>query len=104
MINRTHGRRKPLLKMEKETFMETESPTIALHDIYSVSFCAYKGIEVSFTKQGNRVIFHLPDAPNTYKILSEFNNNPTLPLLDYITFLKQIRARMIGLRSEGVRT
>ena len=79
--------------------MDTEPHTIPLHDIYSVAYCSYKGIEVYFTKQDSRVIFHLPDTPDTYKALSEFNNNPELPLLDYITHLKRLRAMMISLRS-----
>ena len=33
--------------MEKEACMETESPTIAYHDIYPVAYCSYKGIEVN---------------------------------------------------------
>jgi hypothetical protein len=78
--------------------MEDKSPTIPLHDIYQASFCSYRGIEVTFSKQDRRVIFHLPDTPGTYRTLAEFNNNPVLPLLDYITHLKRIRAVMIGMR------
>jgi len=78
--------------------MEKESPTIAQHDIYSVAYCAYKGIMVTLTKQDRRVIFHLPDNPDTYQLLAEFNNNPKLPLLDYIAYLRKLRAQMINLR------
>jgi hypothetical protein len=86
------------VNMEKESDMETEFPSIAQHDIYSVAYCAYKGIMVTLTKQDRRVIFNLPDTLDTYKALSEFNNNPELPLLDYITHLKRLRAMMINLR------
>jgi len=78
--------------------MKNESPTLPLHDIYQASFCAYKGIDVTFTKQDRRVIFQLPDTPGTYRALVEYNNNPTLPLLDFLTHLKRIRAVMIGMR------
>jgi hypothetical protein len=78
--------------------MEKESPTIAQHDIYGVTYCAYKGIKVTLTKQDRRVIFNLPDTPDTYKALSEFNNNPKLRLLDYLTHLRKLRAQMISLR------
>lgn len=86
------------MKMEKEACMETESSTIPLHDIYQAAYCSYKGIEVTFTKKDSRVIFHLPDTPGTYLILSEFNANPILPLLDYVTHLKRLRAIMISMR------
>lgn len=78
--------------------MEMESPTLAIHDIYQTAYCSYRGIEVTLTKQDRRVIFNLPDTPATYRILSEFNNNPEMPLLDYITHLKRLRAMMISLR------
>lgn len=78
--------------------MDTGLPTIPLHDIYGVAYCAFKGIDVTLTKQGSRVIFHIPDTPGTYRTLSEFNNNPNLPLLDYLTHLRKLRAQMINLR------
>lgn len=78
--------------------METESPTIPIHDIYATAYCSYKGIEVNLSKQDRRVIFHLPDTAGTYRTLSEFNNNPALPLLDYVTHLKRLRAMMISMR------
>jgi hypothetical protein len=78
--------------------MDMESSTIPIHDIYQAAYGSYKGIEVKFSKQDRRVIFHIPDTPGTYRILSEFNNNPELPLLDYITHLKRLRAVMISMR------
>ena len=73
-------------------------PTIPLHDIYQATYCSYQGIEVNLTKRDRRVIFNLPDTPATFRALSDFNNNPTLPLLDYITHLKRLRALMISMR------
>jgi len=84
--------------MEKDTDMDMKSPSIPLHDIYQAAYCSYKGIEVKLTKHDRRVIFHLPDTPATYRTLSEFNNNPDLPLLDFITHLKRLRAMMISMR------
>ena len=71
---------------------------LAFHDIYCVAFADLKGIPIKLTREGNRVIFLLPDEPNTYRVLGEFNNKPSLPLLDFVTHLKKIRAQMIALR------
>ena len=71
---------------------------LAFHDIYYVAFADLKGIPIKLTREGNRVIFLLPDEPNTYRVLGEFNNNPSLQLLDFVTHLKKIRAQMIALR------
>jgi len=78
--------------------MATESPIIPIHDIYQTAYSSYKGIEVRLSKQESRVVFLLPDTPATYRTFSEFNNNPKLPLLDYLTHLRKLRAQMINLR------
>lgn len=95
MINRTLVKCSQMNTV-KETYMEY--PTIPLHDIYQAAYVSYKGIEVNLTKQNRRVIFLLPDTPDTYRIMSEFNNNPELPLLNYLTYLRKLRAQMINLR------
>jgi len=78
--------------------MDMETNTILLHDIYQTAYCDYKGIQPTLIKQDRRVIFLLPDTPGTYQIITEFNNNPRVPLLDYLTHLKKLRAQMISLR------
>lgn len=71
---------------------------LAFHDIYSVAYADFKGVPVEMRKDGNRVVFLLPDDPGTYRALGEFNNNPTLPVLDFVTHLKKIRSQMISMR------
>lgn len=72
--------------------------TIPIHDIYQTAYCDYKKIPPALIKQDRRVIFLLPDMPETYQIIAEFNNNPRVPLLDYLTHLRKLRAQMINLR------
>jgi len=81
-----------------ERRMDMESNTIPLHDIYQTAYGDYKGIKPTLIKQDRRVIFLLPDIPETYRIITEFNGNPNVPLLDYLTHLKKLRAQMISLR------
>lgn len=73
-------------------------PTIQSHDIYTAAYADFKGIPLELIKERQRVIFLLPDCPNTYRVFNEFNNNPRVPLLDFLTHLKKIRARMISMR------
>ena len=69
-----------------------------LHDIYAVTFLDYKGHEPVLVREGRRVTFFVPDEPAIYQLLGEFNGNPEIPLLDYLTHLKKIRAQMISVR------
>jgi hypothetical protein len=78
--------------------MKREPTTIQNHDIYSSAYADYKGIPPDLVRENRRVIFLLPDSPRTYQILNEFNNNPKIPLLDFLTHLKKLRAQMISLR------
>jgi hypothetical protein len=71
---------------------------LAYHDVYTIAYADLKGIPIKMIKEDRRVIFLLPDEPKTYQVLGEFNSNPSLPLLNYITHLKKIRAQMIVLQ------
>jgi hypothetical protein len=73
--------------------------TIQTHDIYNAAYADYKGTPPTLIKENRRVIFLLPDTQNTYRVLNEFNNNPQIPLLDYLTHLKKLRAQMVSMRS-----
>ena len=82
--------------MEKNMgILKTKSATIQIHDIYSAAYAAYKGVEPKLVKHDRHVVFLLPDKPHTYHILSEFNGNPKLPLLEYLSHLRKLRAQMI---------
>jgi len=45
---------------------------LAYHDVYSVAYADLKGIPIRMIREDRRVIFLLPDEPNTYQVLGEF--------------------------------
>jgi hypothetical protein len=98
MLSKGRGQQDCSFFITKGRRMDMESNKIPLHDIYSVAYCSYKGANITLSKEERRVIFHIPDIPSTYRLLAEFNNNPNLPLLDYLTHLRKLRAQMINLR------
>jgi hypothetical protein len=58
------------------------------------------GIEIDFRlAPTGRVIFILPGKKETHDLMTQFNSNPQVPLLDYVQSLRKIRARMIAMRS-----
>ncbi len=55
------------------------------------------------TRQGNRVVFEVAADDATYRLLNEYQDNPSVPLLDIVGCLRRVRARMLDLR-DGKKT
>lgn len=73
---------------------------IETHDIYIAAYSDHKGINVDFRlAPTGRVVFLLPGRKEVHELISEFNTNPQVSLLDYVQSLRKIRARMIAMRS-----
>ncbi|MBA4416489.1 MAG: hypothetical protein C0392_01055 [Syntrophus sp. (in: bacteria)] len=71
---------------------------ITLYDIHDVAFLKLKGIEIGLVLQGTRVLFEAPDTEEVKKLLQAFNENPPVPILNFIRTLKRLRAQMLDLR------
>lgn len=71
---------------------------LPLYDIHQVSWLDYKGIQSTQSNQAGRVVFEVPATEETYRLLREYQDNPTIPLLDFIRSLRRTRARMLEAR------
>lgn len=69
-----------------------------LHDIYLASFLKYRGIELTFIKQGSRVVFEVPATDGTYRAMAAYQTNPTIPVLDLVQVLRRVRGQMLDAR------
>lgn len=69
-----------------------------LYDIYQTSWLHFNGIEITLSKEGNRVIFEVPASEETYQLLKEYETNLQIRLLDMVGSLRRMRARMLDLR------
>jgi len=78
--------------------MEYNNNFLPLNDIYEVSWLHYNGIEANEVKQGGRVVFEVPAIEETYRLLREYQEGPTVPLLDFVRALRRVRARMLDVR------
>lgn len=58
----------------------------------------FKGTPSILTKQGSRVVFEVPAIDVTYELLRGYQDNPSIPLLDYVAVLRRLRARMLEAR------
>ena len=71
---------------------------LPLYDIHQSAFLELKGIPPVLTKQGTRIVFEFPSTAGTYELLRKYQDNPSVPLLDYVSVLRRLRARMLEAR------
>lgn len=71
-------------------------------DIYLAGYLEYRGIPAELEQQGTRVIFTFPQSDELYKLTSAFNSNDSIPVTDYVSSIRTLRARMFSSREHGV--
>lgn len=71
---------------------------LPLFDIHQAGYIELRGTPAFLTKQGTRVVFEFPSTARTYELLREYQDNPLIPLLDYVAVLRRLRARMLEAR------
>jgi hypothetical protein len=78
--------------------MKSVPDIIPILDINLAAFLVLNGIHPKLTKQGSRVIFEFPGTSETYKIMEQYNRNPAVPVLDFVSALRRTRSQMLSLR------
>lgn len=71
---------------------------IPIYDIHLAAFLSLNNIPPSFVKSGTRVIFHFNATREVNNLLDLYNQNPTVPLLDFVSHLRQLRGQMLSMR------
>ncbi len=71
---------------------------IPLYEIHTAAWLEFKGIELTLTKQGTRVVFEFNPSEKAYDLLRQYQENPLTPILDYVNVLRRLRARMLSMR------
>ncbi|KWT92036.1 hypothetical protein [Candidatus Magnetominusculus xianensis] len=76
---------------------------IPIHDINLTAFLSLKGFKPELTINGNHVTFELPANDKVYCQAMAYNSNESVPVLDFVSSLRQLRAQMMALRGQNVR-
>jgi hypothetical protein len=84
----------------KEGIMKTttNTGTVPIFDIYTAAYLYMKGLSPAFVKRGTRVVFDFPGEDRTLDLVNDFNANPRIYLIDYVSALRTMRARMLAHR------
>lgn len=73
---------------------------IPVFDIHTAAYLEFKNASPELTLQGTRVVFEFPAIEGVYKLLREYQTNPSIPVLDYVNVLRRLRSRMLSMRGE----
>jgi hypothetical protein len=71
---------------------------VPILDIHLSSFLSLHGISPQFTKQGTRVVFEFPASRAVNDLTRAYNENPSVPVLDFVHHLRKIRSQMLASR------
>jgi len=78
--------------------MKNLNDNVSILDIHLASFFSLHGIEPQFSKQGTRVIFEFPASSEVYRLTKDYNQNPKVPILDFVHHLRKLRSQMLTMR------
>jgi len=70
-------------------------------DVYLVSFLSLRGFLPQAKVIGNKVVFEFDLTNSLLFELGQFNTNPSVPLLDYVTEVKKTRAILLSVRERS---
>ncbi len=89
----------PIVKQERTMTMETTSSMLPLYDINLAAFLQHRGIVPSLQQQGSRVVFLFKNDTKTHELMRLYNENPAVPVLDFVGHLRRLRSQMLSMRS-----
>jgi hypothetical protein len=72
--------------------------TLPIFDIHTAAFLSLNGINPHFIKSGTRVLFQFDVTRDVTKLLDQYNQNPSVQLLEYVAHLRRLRSQMLSMR------
>ena len=78
--------------------MKQENGKVPILDSHLSSYLSLHGISPQFTKQGTRVVFEFPESQEVYDLTKAYNENPSVPVLDFVHHLRKVRSQMLAAR------
>ena len=76
----------------------SEAPSVSLYDIHQSAYLALHGIEPTLANQGTTIVFEFCPSEKVYALLREYKENPSVNILDFVSCLRKLRARILAQR------
>ncbi len=80
-----------IIERKGETTFETG-------DIWLSAFLSACGLHHQLQSKNGRIIFIFPSGPDTDKLIVNFNNNVSIPALDFVNACKTVKGQMQNLK------
>lgn len=71
---------------------------LPIYDIHTASFLSLNNVPPTLIKTGTRVVFEFDATVSVSKLLALYNENPVVPVLDFVQHLRRLRSQMLSLR------
>lgn len=71
---------------------------LPVYDIHQAAYLNMEGIPIEYEKHGSRVTFMLPATQESYQLLADYNENPKVGLLEFVSALRRVRSQMLSAR------
>ena len=78
--------------------MKGKDQKLPLLDIYQAAYLKLHGFTPQLTLDGGRVVFEFPATEEIYSHCKSFNGNSPVPVMDFVSSIRQLRSRMIALK------
>ena len=79
---------------------KTEQKTFQTLDIGLASFLDLHYLPSTLEVNNEKVVFTFPISDDLYKLITNYNSNMSVPVLDFVTTLKKLRGQMLTLRGQ----
>ena len=86
---------------QEEMKMRMKAKTFTTLDLYLSAFLSLSGIHPFLELKNSRVTFAFPATDDLYQLMTNFNDNVSVPVAEFVTAIKSLRGQMLTLRGRG---
>ncbi|MGA2464662.1 MAG: hypothetical protein ABSH06_09965 [Thermodesulfobacteriota bacterium] len=81
-------------------------PTFTINDLSGLGpFFEQNELPISLRRDANgRVLGEVPASEKAYRLMAEFQSNPTVHILDFLSYQRRLRGRMLDCRDGNLRS
>jgi hypothetical protein len=76
----------------------SSTPKWSSFDIHPAAYLAFRGIPITIENISGRSIFTAPLSDELYRLISAYNQNDPVPIIEYVGVLRSLKARMYASR------
>lgn len=80
--------------------LKTKQTTFQTLDIGLASFLKLNNLPITLEINNTKVVFTSPVSDDLYKLITNYNSNVSVPVLDFVTTVKVLRGQILTMRKQ----